>query len=124
MTDSNQTHGANPFLLPNKAYNVLKQIALVFLPAFSTLYFTLGTAWEWPEVAKVVGSIAAVNTFLGAMLGVSTRVYNHSEAKYDGVIHSVVAETGVKTFTLELNMDPETIDEQGSILFKVEPLGS
>lgn len=62
--------------LTNKTYDVLKWIALIFLPAVAVLYGAIGPVWNWPEPDKVVYTIAAVDTFLGALIGVSTKFYN------------------------------------------------
>ena len=62
--------------LPDNVYNVLKWICLVFLPAISTLYFALANIWGFPYVTEIVGTIAAVETFLGALIGISTISYN------------------------------------------------
>lgn len=115
-----ESNSKNPFMLTDKAYDILKQVALVFLPALGTLYFMLGQAWEWNNVAQVVGTITAIDTFLGAILGVSTKAYNNSGAKYDGVMVSEISEAGKKVYSLELNNDPETLDAKNSVTFKVE----
>jgi hypothetical protein len=65
--------------LPNKLYNVLKWIAIIVLPALSTLVFTIGGIWGWGFTEQVIGSIAAVDMFLGAILGISTAQYNKSK---------------------------------------------
>lgn len=62
--------------LPDKLYNVLKWITLIILPAAGTLYFTLSGIWGFPYGEEILGTIAAVETFLGAALGVSTIAYN------------------------------------------------
>lgn len=62
--------------LSNKMYDVLKWIAMVVLPALGTLYFVLAGIWGLPYGEQVVGTITAVDTFLGALLGVSTAQYN------------------------------------------------
>lgn len=59
----------------NKLYDVLKQIALVWLPAVGALYFALSGIWGLPYAREVVGTITAVDTFLGAILGISTASY-------------------------------------------------
>lgn len=63
-------------ILNNKVYDVLKWIAQFLLPALGTLYFALSKIWGFPFGEEVVGTIAAVDTFLGAVLGISTMEYN------------------------------------------------
>ena len=62
--------------LSNKAYDVLKYIAQYFLPALGTLYFALSTIWGLPYGEQIVGTITAIDAFLGALLGISTYNYN------------------------------------------------
>jgi hypothetical protein len=59
----------------NKTYNRLKWIALVLLPALATLYFGLGQIWHFPAIEQVMASITVVDTFLGLVLGTSSRKY-------------------------------------------------
>lgn len=66
--------------LSNKAYNILKWVAQLALPAIGTLYFALAGIWGFPYGEQVVGTITAVDTFLGVVLGISTAQYN-KEAK-------------------------------------------
>jgi hypothetical protein len=66
--------------LTNKQYDILKWIALIALPAVGTLYFTLATIWGFPYGDQVVGTITAVDTFLGALLGISTSKHNKRKA--------------------------------------------
>ena len=60
----------------NKVYDILKWIALILLPAIGTLYFALAGIWGFPYGEQVVGTITAVDTFLGVVLGISTARYN------------------------------------------------
>lgn len=62
--------------LPDKWYNVLKWIALIALPAIGTFYFALAGVWGIPYGEEIVGTIVAIETLLGALLGVSTIQYN------------------------------------------------
>lgn len=71
-------------LLSNRNYNLLKASATVVLPALGALYFALAQIWGLPRAEEVVGSIAALNTFVGVLLGISTRSYNKSDSKFDG----------------------------------------
>lgn len=59
----------------NKVYDILKWIALVVLPAVATLYFALSGIWGFPYGEQVVGTITAIDTFLGALLGISNINY-------------------------------------------------
>ena len=59
----------------DKVYDVLKWIALIALPAIATLWYTLGKIWGFPYLAEVEASIIAVDTFLGAILGISNLRY-------------------------------------------------
>lgn len=63
----------------NKTYDLLKYIAQIVLPACGTLYFALASIWGLPYGQEVVGTITAVDTFLGALLMISTANYNDEE---------------------------------------------
>ncbi len=62
--------------LTNSQYDVLKWIAQILLPAIGTLYFALAGIWGLPYAEQVVGTLTAVDTFLGVVLGISTAAYN------------------------------------------------
>lgn len=62
--------------MSNKVYDVLKWIAMYLLPAFGTLYFALASIWGLPYGEQIVGTITAIDTFLGVILGISTAQYN------------------------------------------------
>lgn len=63
-------------MLKNKTYDFLKPIAQIWLPAAGTLYFALAQIWGLPYAEEVVGTITAVDAFLGAVLGISTVKYH------------------------------------------------
>ena len=65
--------------LSNKAYDILKYIALILLPALGTLYFALAKIWGFPYAAEIVGTISAVDVFLGTLLKISTDKYNQEQ---------------------------------------------
>ena len=62
--------------ISNKTYDGLKWIALYLLPALGTLYFVLSGIWNLAYGEEVVGTITAVDAFLGVLLGISTAQYN------------------------------------------------
>lgn len=63
-------------MMSNKMYDVLKWIAMYLLPAAGTLYFALANIWGLPNGEQVVGTITALDAFLGVLLGISTANYN------------------------------------------------
>lgn len=68
-------------MMNNKMYDVLKWIAQYGLPALGTLYFALAGIWNLPYGEEVVGTITAIDAFLGVLLGISTAQYNKSNRK-------------------------------------------
>ena len=63
-------------VFPNAVYDKLKWIAQILLPALATLYFALSKVWNLPYSEQIVGTISAVDVFLGALLQISTNNYN------------------------------------------------
>ena len=66
--------------MSNKTYDILKYIAQVVLPALGTLYFALASIWGFPYGEEIVGTITAVDTFLGVVLGISSVQYRRKSA--------------------------------------------
>ena len=69
--------------LPDKVYDIMKWVVIIVLPAVATLYKVLASVWSWPYSNEVVATITAVDTFLGAVLCISTAAYN-KEANGNG----------------------------------------
>lgn len=65
-------------MMSNKTYDILKYIAQIVLPALGTLYFALASIWGLPYGEQIVGTITAVDAFLGAILKISTDKYNEA----------------------------------------------
>lgn len=59
----------------SKVYDALKWVALTVLPAIEALWLTLGGIWNFPYVTEIGATIAAVDVFLGALLGISNVQY-------------------------------------------------
>ena len=98
----------------NGVYNTLKWIALILLPAVSTLIMSLGDIWGIPCKEQICLTITAIDTFLGALLAISTANY-----KGEGMI--AVSKTGDECVVV-LN-DADTLakaKENGKILLTVE----
>ena len=62
--------------MSNKLYDILKWIALILIPALATLYFALAGIWNLPYGEEIVGTLTAIDTCLGALLGISSYNYN------------------------------------------------
>lgn len=63
----------------DKLYDTLKWIAQILLPAIGTLYFALAGIWNFPYAEAIVGTITAVDTFLGVLLGISSAQYKKNK---------------------------------------------
>lgn len=108
-----------PFM-SNKLYDSLKFLAQILLPALGTLYFALAAIWGLPAAEQVMGTIIAIDAFLGVVLGISTRAYNNSDARYDGSL-DVVDGGDKKLYSLNLEGDPAKLDQKDEVRFKVNP---
>ncbi|MBR6390026.1 MAG: phage holin [Lachnospiraceae bacterium] len=62
--------------MSNELYDTLKFICTILLPALGTLYFALAQIWGLPYGEEIVGTIAAVTTFIGVCIGISSYNYN------------------------------------------------
>lgn len=107
--------------LTNFQYDWAKRLVQVILPASGSAYFALGNIWGFPATEEVVGSLAIVATFLGAVLGVSSSNYNAHGIKYDGDAVVVTDAGGMRTVMLEISGDPETmLENQDEMRFKIK----
>jgi hypothetical protein len=105
-------------LLSDQQYFLLNSLAVIVLPALGTLYFALAQIWGLPAGEQVVGSIVAVDTFLGVVVKVGEMSYNNSNSRYAGAIN--VSEQPDKTvYSLDLNHDPAELKNMDSVSFKV-----
>lgn len=96
--------------LNNKVYDILKWISLLLLPALGTLYFALSSIWGLPYGEQVVGTITAIDTFLGAILGLSNASY-----KGEGEFRQV----GQADYRISLEQPIEKILESKKVVLEV-----
>jgi Putative phage holin Dp-1 len=99
-----------------KTYDALKSLALVILPAVGTLYFAVAGLWGLPAADKVVGTITAVDAFLGLILKASSSAYQQPT---DGKIVIDRSDPAKDTYRLT-DIDLEAIDTKGSVTLGVE----
>lgn len=70
--------------LNNKAYDILKWVCLVVIPAACTLLVTLNTLWGWGlPIDAIVGTITAITTFVGMILGISSEAYKRQKTEVE-----------------------------------------
>lgn len=105
--------------MTNKVYDVLKFLAQIFLPALGTLYFTIAGIWNLPAAEQVVGTIVAIDAFLGALLSLAKRGYDKDVVMAGNmVVHHL--ESGGKNFSLELDHEPEELEDKREVRFEVQ----
>lgn len=105
--------------LSNKVYDVLKQIAQIWLPALGTLYFTLSGIWGLPAAEQVIGTITAVDTFLGVGLHLQSGKYTPGTA--GKIIVDSTTDPNKKVYQFQLEGDVEkVIDGKKTITLDVE----
>ena len=68
--------------MSNKLYDVLKWVALLFIPALATLLTVLGDIWDISIMANISATVSAIGLFIGACIGISTKQY-YSEIPTD-----------------------------------------
>lgn len=64
--------------MKNETYDILKYIAQILIPAIATLYFSVSQIWGLPYGEQIVGTLTAVDAFLGVCLGISSDNYHKS----------------------------------------------
>lgn len=101
-----------------KTYDNLKFLTQIVLPAAGTLYFALAGIWGLPSAEQVVGTIVAVDTFLGVTLQISSTNFNKDVAQ--GVIQVEQTADGHK-FNLEFEGDPrEELAKANKAVFEIK----
>ena len=76
--------------MSNSLYDKLKWVAQILIPAIGTLYFALAQIWGFPYAEQIVGTITALDTFLGAILMISSASYNKSKNDIEKEISNIV----------------------------------
>lgn len=104
-----------------KLYDVLKFIALIFLPAFGVFYVGLGQIWGFPEIDKVATSIVVVQTFLGTLLQISSSQYRNSVKAISGYLtaNGEDPDTGIPNLQLTVTKHPTEILEGKTAMLKI-----
>lgn len=65
------------FQMEGRVYDVLKWVAMLFLPALAVLIKTIFSVWGLPYGDEISTSVMAIDAFLGAILGISHIQYKN-----------------------------------------------
>lgn len=104
--------------LNNETYDLTKKVVQLVLPALGVLYVTLAQIWDLPRAEEVAGTLAGIATFLGVLLGLSSKSYKDSNLDVDGIMHITDSEEKA-VFRMELNDDPAGFADMESVTFRV-----
>lgn len=115
---SHATPASNGTFFSNRTYDLLKYTAQIILPAFGTLYFALAAIWGLPAADQVVGTVVALDAFLGVILGLSSRQYDSSA--HGTMVVSRSEEGEIEGYSMELEEDPKVLADKKEVRFKVQ----
>ena len=101
-------------MFDSKTYDTLKWVAQFLLPALGTLYFTVSSIWGLPYGEQILGTITAIDLFLGAILGLSSSKYEG-----DGTMIVDTSNPDRDIYRMELSNPVETLSDKDSVVFKV-----
>ena len=100
--------------LSNETYDKLKWVAQIVLPALGTLYFALSSIWGLPFGEQIVGTITAIDTFLGALLKLSSDGYSG-----DGQLIVDTSDPLKDVYSIALDDYPEMLANKDTVVLKV-----
>lgn len=103
--------------MKNKTYDTLKWIAMYLLPGLATLYFTIGGIWGLPNVEQVVGTITALDAFLGGLLGIASKQYK--DGGMDGILNITSNEDNLK-YDFVFTRPFDNLADSEMVILKVE----
>lgn len=113
----NESPTSTNLQLSSPAYDQIKRVTTVVLPGLATLYFTLAQIWGLPAAEQVVGTITAINLFLGVLLSLSSRSYNADGVA--GELNITTKDDGGKLLTLDITQNPDILEKKTEVRFKV-----
>lgn len=102
--------------ISNKTYDVIKWIVTIVLPAIITLYSALASIWGFPYAEQIVPTLAAIEVFLGVIMGISTHNYNKT---CDGMLHVDMSDEAKDNYLFEVD-DLDGITDKDRITLKIK----
>jgi hypothetical protein len=104
--------------LSSGVYDNLKTAAQIWIPAFGTLYFALAGIWGLPHADQIVGSLTALDTALGVILGISSAGFKPAS---DGNLVIDRSSPVKDIYSLEINVPPSELAGKNAITLEVVP---
>lgn len=107
-------------MISSKMYDALKQAVTLVLPAMGALYVTLASLWDLPNPEVIAGILAALATFGGILMKVSTKSWNNSQNRFDGelIMTGYDSDTGIPDLRLRIVKDPNQLMSNGTVLLR------
>lgn len=125
MSKSEETKKGD-IIMSDALYNTLKTNTQIYIPALATLYFSLAQLWGLPKAEEIVGTLAAVDVFLGLLLGYSSKKFNERGGHTVGdlVVEQVEVDDdeGGKSLrkSVLLELDTTNLEDKDEVTFKVK----
>lgn len=113
------TEETPPFVLTDRQYTILKWVVGIVIPAIGTLYFGVAKIWNLPAGEQILGTLIVTQAFLGALLGISTKRYMDSDARFDGTLTTTETPTK-KIVSVETNLHPNELAKKDEVILKVK----
>lgn len=107
--------------LNDGVYGFIRRVAIYLLPALGTLYSALAEIWGLDYSEEVLGTTSALGAFLGAVIFLSRRAYNGSDAKYDGQLVVDTSNEQKDIYSLEMNVPLDEVRDKKELTFKINP---
>lgn len=101
--------------LNNKVYDTLKWVAQYLIPGLGTLYFALSGIWGLPYGEQIVGTLTAVDTFLGLLLGLSSSSY-----RGDGTLKIDTSDPNKDSYLLNVDTPLDDLPGKKTIVLKID----
>lgn len=98
--------------MTNKAYDILKYVALLIMPALATFVNGVGIVWGIPHTNEVTATITALGVFLGAALGISSK-------NYEPETHGNLVVMNHDDVYADFAHEPEKLKDGDTIVLKV-----
>lgn len=101
-------------MMTNRTYDILKWVAQIVLPALGTLYFALSGIWGFPYGEQIVGTITAIDAFLGTILRISSNNYEG-----DGELIVDTSDPMKDIYSIAIDDYPEMLAKKDVVILKV-----